>query len=58
MGRIDTETKEYVKRPAVFADLFNYLIYGGEKVIKPEKLSELDTTETFIPLRILKLLPI
>ena len=50
MGRIDTETKEYVKRPAVFADLFNYLIYGGENVIKPESLSELDTTETFIPL--------
>lgn len=49
MGRIDSETKEYVKRPEVFADLFNHLIYEGREVIKPDALSELDTTATFIP---------
>ena len=49
MGKIDSETKEYVKRPEVFADLFNHLIYGGENIIKPGNLSELDTTATFIP---------
>lgn len=49
MGRIDSETKEYMKRPEVFADLFNHLIYDGQNVIKPSDLSELDTTATFIP---------
>ena len=49
MGKIDSETKDYVKRPEVFADLFNYFMYDGKKVIKPEDLSELDTTEIFIP---------
>ncbi len=49
MGRIDSETKEYVKRPEVFADLFDHLIYDGKNVIKPGELSELDTTGTFIP---------
>lgn len=49
MGKIDSETKEYVSRPEVFADLFNHLIYDGESVIKPDELSELDSTATFIP---------
>lgn len=49
MGRIDSETKDYVKRPEVFADLFNHLIYDGEMVIQPDNLSELDSTATFIP---------
>ena len=38
MGRIDAETKEYVKRPEVFADLFNHLLYDGKPVIEPGKL--------------------
>ena len=29
MGRIEAETKEYVKRPEVFSDLFNHLLYDG-----------------------------
>ena len=49
MGRIDSETKEYVKQPEVFADLFNHLIYNGRDIIKPDALSELDTTAIFIP---------
>jgi len=49
MGLIDNETKTYIKRPTVFADLFNYLIYDGQQVIDPNRLSELDTTEIFIP---------
>ncbi len=50
MGHIDSETKEYVKRPEAFADLFNQLIYDGKEVIKSNTLSELDTTATFITL--------
>ncbi len=49
MGKIDSETKEYVKRPEVFVDLFNHLIYDGKEVIDPNRLQELDTASTFIP---------
>ena len=49
MGVADTVTKEYMKENKVFADAFNYLIYGGEQVVKPALLQELDTTEIAIP---------
>ena len=45
MGKADTITKEYMQNTVVFADAFNYLIYGGKQVIQPEQLRELDTTE-------------
>ena len=45
MGKTDTFTKEYMQDAEVFADAFNYLIYHGEQVIRPEQLRELDTTE-------------
>ena len=43
----DTATKQYVLE--VFADAFNYLIYDGEQVIKPEQLTDMDTTQYVIP---------
>lgn len=49
MGMKDTVTKEYMQNTEVFADAFNYLIYGGEQVIKPESLHELDTAEIVLP---------
>lgn len=49
MGKIDTETKAFMSDPARFADAFNYLIYDGQPVIKPEELKPLDTTEIAIP---------
>lgn len=49
MGVADTTTKEYMRGSKVFADAFNYFIYGGEKVVDPEFLHELDTTEIAIP---------
>ena len=36
MGQKDTVTKDYIRNAEVFADAFNYLFYGGEKVIIPE----------------------
>lgn len=33
----------------IFADAFNYFIYGGEQVISPECLEELDTREINVP---------
>lgn len=49
MGKFDSETIEYVKRPEVFADLFNVMMYGGDAIIKPENLRELDTKAIVLP---------
>ena len=52
MGMADTVTKQYMRENEVFADAFNFLLYNGETVIRPEKLKELDTTEPAIPFAI------
>lgn len=36
MGKKDTVTKDYIRDMKVFADAFNYFIYGGEQVIKSD----------------------
>ena len=46
MGTKDNVTKTYMSNNTVFADAFNFYIYQGEPVIKPEDLIELDTTES------------
>ena len=51
MSLQDTVTKQYVSDPKVFADAFNYLIYNGEQVIRPEQLTDLDATQFAIPYR-------
>ena len=38
MGVADAITKEYMRGSKVFADAFNYFIYGGEQVVDPEFL--------------------
>lgn len=45
MSKKDTVTKAFMRENTVFADAFNYLIFNGKKVIQPERLQELDTTE-------------
>ncbi len=49
MGSVDIITKDYMKDNSVFADAFNYFLYDGKQVIRPESLQELDTTEIAIP---------
>ncbi len=49
MGAMDAEEKSYLSNPVFFADAFNYLLYDGEQVIKPEELRELDATELTMP---------
>ena len=49
MGLLDTVTKTYIRENAIFADAFNYLIYNGEQIIKPEHLQPEDITEISIP---------
>ena len=49
MGVIDTEGKKYLSDNVIFADAFNYLVYGGKQVIKADELREIDTTELAVP---------
>ena len=49
MGEKDIITKEFIDDPEVFADPFNYLLYGGKQVIDPKKLRPLDTTLVATP---------
>ena len=49
MAAKDIVTKDYMKDAKVFADAFNYLIFGGRPVIEPEKLHELDPIEIGMP---------
>ncbi len=49
MGRKDTVTKTYMEQNNIFADAFNYYIFGGQQVIRPDHLKELDTTEMVVP---------
>ncbi len=44
----DNITKTYMQKNSVFADAFNFYIYQGEKVIKPDDLHELDTSESAV----------
>ena len=48
MSSKDTITKTYMKDNAIFADAFNFYIYHGEQVIKPDDLHELDPVESVI----------
>lgn len=49
MGVKDTVTTKYMRQNEIFADAFNYFVYGGEQVIHPESLKELDTREIDVP---------
>jgi hypothetical protein len=45
VGVLDSAGQIYFSNPVYFADAFNFLLYGGERVIDPGRLRELDTTE-------------
>lgn len=49
MAAQDATGKWYMSDNAIFADAFNFLLYDGEPVIKPEELREIDTTEIALP---------
>ena len=49
MGKTDIKSKAYLGQPDVFADVFNYYIYGGQQVICPKHLQECDITEISMP---------
>lgn len=45
MGKIDIATKQYMSHKNIIADAFNFYVYDGVQIIKPEKLQKLDTAE-------------
>jgi len=47
--KADTITKDYISDTTVFADVFNFYIYDGDQVIRPEQLEERDPTEIALP---------
>lgn len=49
MAAKDTITKVFMRDKAIFADVFNFLIYGGKQTIKPESLRELDSAVAVAP---------
>ena len=49
MGIKDAVTRNYMEDPEIFADAFNFLLYGGRKLIKPERLKRIDTAALAIP---------
>ena len=49
MGALDAEAKQYLGKKETFADAFNYLLYDGEQVIKPDQLQEMDTSQIALP---------
>ena len=49
MAEKDALTKEYMQDAETFADAFNFLLYDGKQVIRPERLKPLDTTAIALP---------
>ena len=47
--KADTATKAYTGQNDIFADAFNFYLYGGRQVLHPEQLNELDSTELSYP---------
>ncbi len=45
MGKIDITAKEYMSDNKKFSDVFNYFLYGGREVLRPERLQERDPSE-------------
>ena len=48
MPEADVFTKNYISQNEIFADVFNFFIYNGRRVIKPESLKDENTEESAI----------
>ena len=48
MPETDVFTKNYISQNEIFADVFNFFIYNGRRVIKPESLKDENTEESTI----------
>ena len=48
MGLQDDVSKEYISDRFRFADLFNNEVFGGERMVDPERLHEQDSVQTMV----------
>ena len=48
MAKTDELMKNLFKHKEIFADLFNATIFNGQQLIKPEKLTEINTENIHI----------
>ena len=48
MGKKDTVEKAYLSNKAWFADVVNYVIFGGRQVVLPEHLVEVDSVQAMV----------
>jgi hypothetical protein len=48
LGEKNDVTRKYIQQNRIFADAFNFFMYGGKQVIDPESLQEMDTQENVI----------
>ena len=48
LGKLDAVAKKYLGKQEAFADVFNYLLFDGKQVIKPNELSELDSNQVAV----------
>ena len=46
--KADTVLKNYWSDNEQFADIFNAVLFGGRKVIRPEELVDVDTEESSV----------
>ena len=46
--KADTVVKNYWRNNEQFADIFNAVLFNGNKVIKPEELEDMDTEESLV----------
>ena len=51
MGKLDIQTRAYVRDNEIFADICNYKLFQGKRVILPEQLKEKDPVELIIPFK-------
>ena len=49
MGNLDPVSRTYMEDAATFADAFNFQLFGGEQVVRPEALRPLDTALVALP---------
>ena len=49
VGSADASARDLLRQDVYFADVFNYLVYGGDEVVRPEGLRELDTASLVMP---------
>lgn len=47
--KADAITKDFISDTMVFADVFNYYIYGGRQIISPKQLEERDSAQIALP---------